>query len=122
MPLGDHLSPHKQVEFALVQRIERALEIIASTDGVAVQAPDAGLWKQAVQQFFQLLGSGPEELYILAAALSADLRHRGHKTAVVADHAMRALMVGHGDGAVSALQVAAASAAQHQRRVSTAVE
>src|SRR5271167_3892416 len=101
MSFGDHLGPNQQVEFALVQRVKSALEIVVPPNSVTIQAPYAGLRKQTMQQFFQLLRASPEKLHVFAAALAADPRHRRHEAAVMADHAMRALMVGHGDSTVS---------------------
>src|SRR5690349_6719359 len=51
---GDHLSAHEQIEFSLVQSIQRALEILVATDGITVEACDASLRKDSVQQLFQL--------------------------------------------------------------------
>src|ERR1700677_115620 len=110
--LRDHLRAHEQVKFALVERVERPLEIFVAANRISIETPDARLRKQAVQQLFQLLRSGSEKINILTAALPADLRHRRHESAVVADHAIGALMMGHCDGAVSGFHPVPTSAAQ----------
>ena len=53
--LGDHLRAYEQIDFACIHAGESALEIFAAADGVAIQSPNAGLGKQAMQQFFELL-------------------------------------------------------------------
>ena len=75
-----------------------------------------------MQQFFQLLRPGPEEMYVLASALGTCLRHRRGEPAVVAHHALRALMVSHGDRTISALEMVSASATQRHWRVAAPVQ
>ena len=91
-------------------------------DGVAIEAGDARLREHAVQQFFQLLRTGAEEIYILATAMHARFGHRGGVAAVVADHFLLTFVVGEGDGAVLALESPATGAAQHHGRISAAIE
>ena len=122
VPLGDHLRADQQIEFTFIERIQRALEIFAAAHRVAVQASDARLGKHAVQQLFQFFRTGAEKIYILAAAVDAGFRHRRGVAAIVAFHAARALVMGHGDGAVLALQRLAASPAQHHGRISPAIQ
>ena len=50
--LGNHLGADQHVERAFVERIERMLEIFASTDRIAIEAADARLGEHAVQQLF----------------------------------------------------------------------
>ena len=103
--LGDHLRANEYIEFAFIQRIQRALEIFLPAHGVAIKPRDARLRKHAVQQLLQLFGSCSEKINVLAAAMRASLRHRGHVAAVVAYHAMLALMMRERDGTVPALRV-----------------
>ena len=86
MPLRDHLRTDEQIQFAFVQRIECALEVVASANCIAVQARNARLRKHTVEQLFQLLRSGPKKVNVLAAAMHASFRHWSHMPAVMALH------------------------------------
>ena len=120
--LGDHLRADEQVEFALIQGVQRALEIFVAADGVAIEAGDARLGKHAVQQLFQLFRARSEKINILAAAVDARFRDGRSEAAIVADHFVLALVMGERDGAVLAFEFLAASAAQDDGRISAAVE
>src|SRR4029077_10035030 len=71
MSFGDHLGAHQQIEFAFVQRVEGALEVVAAAHRVAIQSADARLRKHAVHYLFQLLRASPEEINILTATMHA---------------------------------------------------
>src|ERR1700677_2781771 len=115
MTLGNHLRAHQQVELAFVQRIERALKIFVATNRITIQAGDAGLRKHSVKQFFKLLRTGPEKIYILAAAVNTDFWHRRDEAAIVANHFVLTLVMRHRDGAILAFQFLPAPAAQRDR-------
>ena len=89
---------------------------------VAIEAGDAGLREHAVQQLFQFLRARAQEINVLAAAVHAGFRHGRGVSAIVADHFVLALVMGERDGAVLAFELLAASAAEHDGRISAAVE
>ena len=120
--LGDHLRTDQQIEFAFIERIQRAFEVFTAAHRVAIQTSDARLRKHPVQQLFELFRTCAQEIDILAAAMDARLGHRGGESAVVAFHAVRALVMRHRNRAVLALQRLAAGAAQRHRRISPPVE
>jgi hypothetical protein len=120
--LGDHLRADEQVEFALAQRVQSALEIFVSADRVAIEAGDARLRKHPVQQLFQLLRASTEKINILAAAVDAGFGHGRGIATIVANHFVLALVMSERDGAVLAFERLAAGAAQHHRRISPAIE
>ena len=93
--LGDHLRAHQHVEFAFVERVQGTLEVFATANGVAIEATDARLREHAVQQFFQLLRSGADEIHVLAAAVRAFLWHWRDEAAVVAFHLVLAFVMRH---------------------------
>src|SRR5664280_2774974 len=112
--LGDHLRAHQQIDFARVQRVQHALEIVAAMDRIAIEPGNARLRKHAVQDVLQLLRSGPQILHTFAAALGAGPERRARVAAVVAHQAVFALVVGHGDGAVLALHALATFPAEYE--------
>src|ERR1039458_10837993 len=75
-----------------------------------------------MQQFFQLLRAGAEEIHILTAAMDAGFGHGRGVATIVADHFVLALVVREGDGTVLAFQSLAAGAAQYYWRISAAIE
>ena len=105
-----------------MRRVQGALEIFVAAHRVAIEARDARLRKHAVQQLFQLFGTGAEKIDVLAAAVDAGFGHGRGVSAVVAVHLVLALVMGQRDGAVLAFELFAAGAAQDDRRISAAVE
>src|SRR5262249_20753569 len=51
---SDHLSAHKQIDFASMQAIKDTLEVIAPAHRVAIKATDPRVWKEAMQTLFKL--------------------------------------------------------------------
>ena len=80
---------------------------------IAVETGDARLREHAVQQFFQLLRTGAEEIHVFASTVHALLRHARRVAAVVTDHLVLAFMMRESDGTVRAFQFLAAGPAKH---------
>ena len=113
--LRDHLRTDDQIEFAFVQRGQRALEVFFAAHRIAIEPTDPCRREHAVQQLFQLFRTSAKEIYILTAAVDARFRYWGGVSAIVAFHAAGALVMRHRNGAVLALQSFAAGTAQHYR-------
>jgi hypothetical protein len=130
--LGDHLRADEQVDLAGVEACEQAFEIGSATNRVAVHAADARVGKYLAQPFFALLRSRAKIVKMLARALGAAGGHGAPVAAVVAFEALarvgnacvfcRRLVVGERDGAILALQLFSAGAADDGEGVAAAVE
>src|SRR5208283_1068008 len=95
---------YKHVERAFIQRVQRMLEIFATAYCIAIETAYSCLRKHGVQQLLQLFRSCPDKVHVLAAAMRAFVGDALDMTAIVAFHFVLALVVGHGDGTVLALQ------------------
>ena len=93
------------------ERAQHLLEGALAARGVAVEARDARLGKQRAQPLLELLGARADEIDVLRAAFRAGLRHAARKTAVVAEQAVLALVVGERDAAIFAKNRGAAAPA-----------
>ena len=94
VPFRDHLRAYNDVEFAFIQGIQCAFEVFMATNRIPIEAGDARLGKNAVEQLFQLLRPGSKKIDVFAAAMDAGSRYRRDVAAVVADHLLLSLVVG----------------------------
>src|SRR5262249_9668935 len=99
MPLGDHLCSHQQVDLAGMKLVQYALEVMAGTDSVTIQASDAGPGKCGVQALLHLLRSCPQEVNVFAVTGWATFRYSLLVAAIVAFHAIAGLVEGQGNTA-----------------------
>src|SRR6185437_6921812 len=60
--LGDHLRADQEIEFAVAERMQGALEVRMAVDSIAIEARNSRLRKISVEQFFELLRSGGEKI------------------------------------------------------------
>src|SRR5947209_15955433 len=105
-----------------MELVENAFKVVAGADGVAVEPANARLWKGRVQPFFNLLRTRTEKMNMLAIACGAVLGHGLAIAAVMALHALRRFMKGHGNRAVLALQRLTAGTAEHDGRIPAAIQ
>ena len=130
--LGDHLRADEQIDLARVQARQQPFQIVAAAHRVAIHAPDARAGKNLRQPLLALLRARAEVVQMLAVALGAARRNRAPVAAVVALQPLALaryasifagrLVVGERDGAVLALQLFAAGAADHGKRIAAPVE
>src|SRR5579871_3873536 len=102
MTFGDHLRAHEQVDLSGVEAVKDAFEVVASTHGITIHAPDARGWEGGMQAVFDFLRAGTEKEDVLTLAFGADVWDTATVSAEVAFEARRAFVVRHGECAVAA--------------------
>lgn len=98
MPLGDHLRADQDVDLAAPQLIEHRLDAFARS-GVAIESPDARLWKALLDRVLKLLRADAEVLVVIRSAFAARRRDRTMEIAVVAAERTLPAMLGQRDAA-----------------------
>ena len=122
VPLGDHLRPHQDVDFAAFQRGQNLFLRSPARRGIGIHAADARLRKQALQFGFQFLRARTVVEDSAAAAPGAERHGPAAVIAVVAFYDIFRRMAFQGNRAVGAGKGVAAVGADQKCIESALVE
>ena len=130
--LGDHLRAHQQIDFARVQARQQPLEIVASAHGVAIHAADARAGKDLRRAAPRPAGSrrrgsrdARSRTWGSAPERCGGSRNSGTRAAdprAPSPVFRRGFVMRESNGAVLALELFAAGAADHGKGVAAAIE
>ena len=102
-PLADHLRAKHDVVFAPAEHLEALLIGVAGANRIRVHAQDPRVREADTQLILQTLRAEAHAPQMDAPACRTVLRHRAHRTAVVAVQVPVRLVKGHRNGAVLAV-------------------
>ena len=122
VPLGDHLRAHEDLRLSRLESAQRLLQLAAPRRAVAIEAIHGRLRELSANRLDDLLGPVSALLQVLALARRAGSGRRRLVAAVVADRAAATLVQGQRNGAVRAVRLQAALAAEQADRVPAAVQ